>query len=451
VVASKEIQKLEHSSVRLSLSVAKDDVKKEYQALINQYAKSVQIPGFRKGHVPASILETKFGEGLKQDVMGRIMEKAVQEALEDTEERPLPYSTPTVTEEPHFSIDSDFSFSVSYDVFPVYTVGDYKGIEIEIPKVEIDDSDEKRELEALQDRNAIVKDKDDGKPAEKGDVATVTYCELDDTGAELAGSKREDFVFALGMGQNIYDLDADVIGMRKNEEKIVAKTFPADYAYPEIAGQKKTLKVALTQLKARDLPKLDDDFAQDISEKYKNIEDLKADIRKRLNRELENLIENKKENQVIDALIAKTPIDIPESMIAIQLEGRFREFMGRLGTDEATLLKILAGSGKTKQALFDEWRPQSEKEIKTRLIIEKLHTDLKVEADDSDIEKEYAEIAELNSVSLDEVKSHYEKNDLGEHLREHIKEQKLFKLIYDAAKIKTGKKAKFLELTKENQ
>jgi trigger factor len=451
VVASKEIQKLEHSSVRLNLTVSQADVKKEYQALLNQYAKSVQIPGFRKGHVPASVLETKFGEGIKQDAMGRIMEKAVQEAVESIEERPLPYSTPAVTEEPKFSLDSDFSFSVTYDVFPTYTVGDHKGIEIELPKVEIESEDEKRELEALQERNALVKDKEEGKAAEKGDVATVTYVELDDTGAEIPATKRADFVFTVGQSQNLYDLDADVIGLKKNEEKVVAKTFPADYSFTEIAGQKKTLKVALTQLKARELPKLDDDFAQDISEKYKTLDDLKADIKKRLERELANTLEAKKQEQVLDALIAKTPIEVPQSMIDVELDGRFREFMGRLGTDEDTMMRILSGTGKSKEALYEEWKPQSEKAIKARLIVDKLLRDLKLEATDAEVEKEYAEIAELNSVSVDEVKKYYEQNHLGSQLKDHVKEEKLFKQIYDGAKIKSGKKVKFLDLTKENQ
>ncbi len=451
MVTKKEIQKLEKSAVRLSITVSKEESRKAYDAMMKDYAKNVQLPGFRKGHVPIPVLERKFGEGLKQDAMSRIMEQSVEEAMEGLEERPLPYSTPTITEEPSFSLDEDFSFSVEYDAFPSYTVGDYKGIEIELPKVEISADDENRELDELRERNAIVIDKEEGKKAEKGDVATIDYVEIDADGKEVESSKREGFVLTLGSGANLYGLDDDVIGCKKDAEKTVEKTFPADYQYSDLAGSKRKIRFSLKALKARKLPELDDDFAQDISEKYKTMAELRADIRKRLERELEERLRHKKEEQVIEALIERTPIVLPESMIRIELEARFREFTGRIGADEATLMKILAGSGKSKSSLFDEWRPLSEKAIRTRLILEKMVADQKIELAEGELEAEYAKMAEANNVSAEEVKAQYEKMGVVERLKDNIKEDKLFKIILEAGKVKSGKKMKYVDLVKENQ
>lgn len=451
MVTKKDIQKLEHSAVRLTITVAKDEVKKGYDGMIKEYSKSVQIPGFRKGHVPAAVLERKFGEGLKQDAMSRIMESSVQEAIEGIEERPLPYCTPTVSDEPVFSLDEDFVFSVSYDTFPDYSVGDYKGIEVEVPKVEIAAEDEQREIDELRERNAIVIDKDEGAKAEKGDVATVDYVELGEDGAEVASTKREGFVMTLGAGANLYGLDDEIVGCGKGDEKTVEKSYPADYQYSDLAGQKKRIKVRVVQLKGRKLPDLDDDFAQDISEKYKTLADLKADIHKRLERQLDESLRHKKEEQVIDELIKRTVIDLPKSMVDIELQARFRDFSQRVGADEATMVKLLASSGKSPDALFEEWRPMSEKAIKTRLILEKLVQDEKIELADADLDAEYARMAEENGVSADEVKSQYEKMNMTERLADHLKEDRLFDRIYAAGREKTGKKMKYMDLFKGNE
>jgi trigger factor len=451
VVAKQETQKLEKCQIRLTLTVPRDEVKKGYEALLKEYSKSVQIKGFRKGHVPGTVLERKFGEGLKEEAMGRIMEDAVKEALETVEQKPIGTSTPAVTEEPVFSLDADFTFSVTYDTFPEFELGSIEGIECEIPAVEVGAEDEGREMDDLRDRNALVIDKDEGAKAAKGDVATIDYAELDETGAEIAGTAREGFVFTVGSNQTLYDFDEDVIGMVKGDSKTVAKTFPADYRFPDLAGKDKKLRLALTQVKARKLPDLDDDFAQDVSEKYKTLADLKADIRKRLEARLADKLAALKEQQVIEALLARCPMELPESIIEAQLAARYRDFMGRLGADPKTFAKLLEGSGKTAEGLFQEWRPSTEKSIKTRLIIEKLLEREKPEASDEELSAEYAKIAERSGSTPEETREQYEKAGYAERVLDQIRENKLFDAIYAKGKEKKGKKTKFVDLFAENE
>jgi len=291
VTVTKEITRLEQSNVKLTLTIPRDDVCSEYDELISDYTKKIQIPGFRKGKVPRDILLRKLGDALKQDALGRIIEKGVGEVFKDEsiakEELPLPYSTPQVQEEPQLDLEKDLQFSVIYDVMPQFTVEKWEGLEAEIPDVSISDEDINRELEVIRDRNSIVLDKGDEEKAENNDVVTVNYCEIGDNGEVLAGTERQDFVFTLGSGYNQFHFDDEVLGMKKGETKEFEKTFPEDFIDKDLAGSTLKLRVTLTALKLKKLPELDDGLAQDVDEKFKTLEDLKNSIRERLSKNLE--------------------------------------------------------------------------------------------------------------------------------------------------------------------
>jgi len=243
VTVSKETNQLEHSAVRLTLTIPKDDVRSEYDKLITDYSKSVQIPGFRKGKAPRDVLERKYGEALKGEALSHIIEHAITSVFEDEEfpkeSRPLPYSTPQMEAQPNLNFDSDLVFSVTYDVLPQVVLGNWKGIDVEVPDVTLSDDDVKRELIAIQDRNAVVIDKDDSAVAMENDVVTVDYCELDDEGNVISESMRKDFVFTLGSGYNFFKFDDDIIGMKKDQTKDIEKTYPEEFEYPDLAGKTK--------------------------------------------------------------------------------------------------------------------------------------------------------------------------------------------------------------------
>ncbi len=451
MIADKKVERLERCQVRLSLTVPQAEVAKGYQDLLKEYSRTVQIKGFRKGHVPQDVLVRKFGDGLKQEAMSRVMDEALREALEGEEARPIATSQPSLDGNPEFSLDKDFSFSVLYDALPVFEPGPIDGIEIEIPSVEILPEDEDRELEDLRDRNSLVVDKDENAKAEKGDVATINYAELDADGGQVDGSAREGFVFTVGSGQTLYDLDEDVIGMQVGDQKTVEKSYPADYRFQELAGQSRKIRLKLVQLKARKLPALDDDFAQDVSESFKTLADLRADIRKKLETRRDERLAALKERQVVEALLQRNQFDLPESLIRAELAHRYQEFVQRLGGDPATLDKLLAGTGKTLDALLDEWRPGSERALRTRFILEKLLEREKVELSQEELEAEYQRIAAGSGSDAAQVRQQYESLGYAERLRDRLREDKLFSLIYSKAKEKKGKKTKLVDLFAENQ
>lgn len=451
MVVSKEIARIDRSAVRLSLVVSVDDVRAQYDELLASYAKGIQIKGFRKGKVPRDVLERKFGDAIKAETVGRVMEKAVEEVMESVEEKPLPYSTPSVDKEPELSFDKDLEFSVTYDIFPDVKVGEWKGVEIEVPVASISKEDVDRELEQVRERNAVVLDKDDDAPAAAGDVATVDYAELGEDGSVVAGTQRQGFAFTIGSGMTIFHFDDDVVGMKKGETKEFDKSYPEDFSDKELAGKTKKLRIALTALKEKKLPDLDDDLAQDVSEKYATLADLKKDIEDRLQKNLENRLRELKVNAFLEKVLEKTSIDLPESMVRIELESRWRALARRFNTDTEQLLRIVESNGDSYENLLAQWRPDTEKSLRARLVVDTLGKELGVEVSDEDLEKEYVSMADSMNAELEEVKKHYEDERMKEYLKDDIRERKLFDLILAETKQKKGKKVKYLDLVGNNE
>jgi trigger factor len=454
VAVTKEITRLEKSNVKLSLTVPRDEVRAQYQDLLKDYTKNVQMPGFRKGKVPQNVLERKFGESLKTEALGRIIEWAVAEVFKDEnlprEERPLPYSTPQLQDEPRLDFDADLCFSVTYDVLPKVQVGRWKGLEIEAPDAEITDEDLNRELEEIRERNAIVLDRDDGAASGKGDVVTVNYREIGENGEALPNSEREDFVFTLGSGYNIYQFDDEISGMKKGETIEFTKTFPADFADPALAGQTKKIRVTLTALKEKKLPDLDDDLAQDVDEQYTTLDDLKNSIRERLSKNLERRLRDIKINKLLEQIMESTPVILPESMVRAELDGRLRNMARRFNISAEELIKILSHTEDGPGIIEKEWRPNAEKALHSRLIVETLMEEQKLEDSGEEIEKYLETMAAETGTSLDEMKKYYEADDMTEYLREDIKERKLFDMLLAENTVKTGAKAKYLDLVANN-
>jgi trigger factor len=450
---TKQITKLAQSRVQLDVTIKQDEIAKTYQELLQKYSKTIQIPGFRKGKVPVSILETKYGEALKGDVAGDIMEKALGEIFENATEfeRPLPYSQPAMDKAPDFDIQKDLSFTVTYDVFPEVKLGAIDGFKLEIPQITIADSDMKDELDAIRDRNAIVVDLNDGDKAGKDNIATVNYCELDDAGAVIAGSERQDFVFTIGTGYNVFKFDDEVIGMKKGETRDITKTYPADFEDKDLAGSTKKIRVTLTALKARNLPALDDELAQDVNEKYKTLDDLKADIKKNMETAVENKLKEIKSNALLEKIVEANPFELPASMVAAELESRWQMLAQRFRTDVAQLEKIITSSGQTKESMLAEWKAEAEKLLKSRVIVELLIKDRDITVTPEDVEKEYARIGEGAGITVEEVKKHYADARRKEYLIDDIKEQRLYAQLLEKCTLSKGEKKAFADLFKNEQ
>jgi trigger factor len=448
VTVTKEITRLEKSSVKLSVTIAKDDVRSEYDELLSTYTKAAQLPGFRKGKVPREVLVRKFGDALKDEALGKIIEKSVGEIFEDEAfprgDRPLPYSTPRVQDEPKLDLENDLQFSVVYDVLPGVKIEKWEGFEAEIPDVSITEEDLSRELEIIRERNSIVLDKNDGEKAANGDVVTVDYWELDDTNDPIPNGDRKDFSYTIGTGFNAYKFDDEIIGMKKGETKEFTKTYADDDS--DFPGKTKKFRLSLTALKEKKLPDIDDDLAQDVDEKFNTLDDLKNSIQERLNRDLEGRLRNMKVNRLLEKIMENTPVDIPESMIRIELDARWRNLARRYNTDTNGLFKIMGNSNEAAESLIESWKPDAIKALHSRLIVETLMEDLKLDASDEELEKELEKIAERSGTEVENVKKYYEEEQAKEYLKEEVKEQKFFDILLQKNRLKTGNKEKYVDL-----
>jgi trigger factor len=449
VIAHKEIEAQDNSSVKLNVTIEKDALKEEYDKLLKDYSKKAHIKGFRKGKVPASVLEKKFGDSIKQEASANCIEKSLKEIFDEIEEKPLPYSTPELQDELEPDLEQDLSFSVVYDVFPDIQLGEYKGLTVEVPQVSVTKEDEDREIQKLQDRNAMVVDKKDGV-VEKDSIVTIDYAELDENDTIIEETKREGFVFTVGTGYNLYKIDDDVEGMKKDEEKIIEKEYGDDFEYEELRGKKVRLNVKVTAVKEKELPELDDDFAQDISEDYQTIDDLKADIKKRLEETKEARVREKTINALMDRIIENSSIELPQSMVNMELENSWQNFLGRYRMPEEQLLTLLQHENKDKNSILEEWRPSVEKNLRARLLIDKMIEEENIEISDNEVEEEMQKYADESNKSLDEVKEEISKGNSEQYLRYELKQRKLFDSLIEQADTKKGEKMKFLDLIEEN-
>lgn len=453
---TKEISKLENSAVKLTATIAKEDVVSGYNKNISKYAKNVQLPGFRKGHVPVKVLEQKYGDSLKQEVLADLIDESLNQIFAEEESkdiRPLPYTQPRLDGDklPEFSTDKDLTFSVVYDVFPSVEVKNFSKIEVKEPQVEIGEKELNEELKAIQERNAVVIDKKEGEPVEKDNIVTIDYKELDDSGTAIPGSEREGFVFTVGTGENIYKIDDEIVGMKKDETKEISKTYDAKEENKDLAGKTKKISVTVKAIKLRNLPALDDELAQDVSEKYKTLDDLKKDISKGLESAKNRKIAELKSQSLLEQLVEKNPIVLPKSMIQAEMESRWRMMAQQFQTTPEQLEKMISASGQSKENMLTQWTGDAEKMLKSRLIVDALIREKNIAVTPEEVEAEFAKIADESGSTIEEVKEHYKDARAKEYIIDEIKENKLYDELYKQVKVSKGDKVKFADLFKNNR
>jgi len=445
VVKNKELKALENSTIELSVTIEKDSLKKEYDDLLKQYAKSAQMKGFRKGKVPTAILERKFSDSIKSEAGFNLIEKSLEEILKDVEKKPLPYYTPKLKNEENFSVDmdKDLEFTVTYETYPDITLGQYKGIEIEVPEVELTNEDEERELKRYQEQNAIVSEEKDGT-VKKDNVVTINYSEINENGEIVENTKREDFTFTVGTGYNYYKIDDDIIDLKTNEEKVIEKKYADDFEYKDLAGKNIKIKVKVTSIKSKQLPKIDDELAQDINEKYKTLDDLKKDIKERQNGMIETKLKNLKQQRILDKIIEASKLDVPLSMLENELEHSWNNFLYQFGGSEQKVLQLLEMQKKTKNDLLEEWKPAAIKSVKSQLIINKIVNEEKIEVSDEETAEEIKKQSLQSGMSEDDFKKYVEENNMTEYVKHSMRERKGYDMLIENGVIKKGEKINFL-------
>lgn len=417
MIAEKSIKELENSSVALTVTVTADTIEEGYKAALNKYAASIQLKGFRKGKAPLSVMESKFGKDIREESTFKTIEEELKEVLAEVEDKykPLPYSTPELQDEETllpFKSNSDITFTVKYDVMPVFEMPAYTGLTVSVPKVELPEEVVTKELDKLRDQNAMVIDKEGA--AEKGDIVTIDYVELDEENNEVPATARMDFIFTIGSGSNFYEIDEEITGMKIGDEKTITKTYAEDSSVEGYAGKTIKLSVALKALKFRDVPALDDDFAQDVKDEYQTVEDLVNATRKKLEDAITAKIEQVKVGALTEELLKGTTISVPESMIELEVDQTWKRYVEQTGLSEEQIMKFLSFQQKTKEDLTAPWRERAEKTLRVQLIMEQIMLREKFTADAEEVQKVVDE--QLGSVT-DEAQLEYYRNMIEDDLK----------------------------------
>lgn len=416
MVTDKSIKELENSQVALTVTVDAATAQGDYAKKLQKYAKEVVIDGFRKGKVPQSVLERKFGKVIWEESLFETLEAALKEAEKDLapEYQPLPFELPELQDEETVAASEkgkDITFTVKYDVKPSFELPQYKGLDIEVPVVEVTEADINKEIERYRDNNSIVRVKDG--EAEDGDIVTVDYYELDGNGDAVESTRRNGFTFTIGSGYNFYKIDEDLKGMKKGEIKTVEKSYTEEDNVPGYAGKTVKLSVTVKELKRKELPEVDDELAQDIKEEWKTAEDMLNGIKADLQAQADRYKENEEANAIVEKLVSSVDFALPATMVQAQLEQQWKNFLKQSGLGEENINKFMELQNTTKAEIQENWKPQVEKQLRTELILDKIKETENFEID----QEEFAKRAETELQNVPDTEREFYENALKDEMK----------------------------------
>ncbi len=426
-------------SIKIEKTENKNEVKLEFtidsqvfiegiQKVYKKNAKYITVPGFRKGKVPMNIAEKHYGveifyEDAFNEIVPAIYEKEIEENNLDVVGKP---DIDIVQMEK----GKDLIFTAIVATKPEVELGKYKGIEIEKPDYKVEDKDVENELEKMAEKNARMISVDD-RAAKNGDIAVIDFEGTVD-GVAFDGGKAENHELELGSHSFIEGFEDQVVGMKIDEEKDINVTFPEEYFSKELAGKPAVFKVKLHEIKAKELPKMDDEFAKDVSE-FDTIAELKADIKKKLEEENENKTKHEIEDKAIEAVCKDSKLDIPAGMIESELDAMSDDLDKRLAYQGINLEQYLKILNKSKEAFREEMKPEAEKSITTRLVLEAVTKDAKIVITEKEIDDKIEELAKIYGRPEEELK----KNDeFKKYITSNLETEKAVQYIVDNAKIK---------------
>lgn len=422
-------EKKEGNEGVLTITVPADRFETALDQAFKKVVKDVNLPGFRKGKVPRKIFEQRFGvESLYQDAIDIVLPSAYSEAVDQTEIFPV--------DQPSIDIDEiergkDLVFVCEVTVKPEVKLGDYKGLEVEVEEVEVTDEDVQNELEALQESHAELVVKEEGT-VEEGDTAVIDFEGF--LGDEpFEGGKGENHPLEIGSGQFIPGFEEELIGKGAGETEVNV-TFPEDYHAEELAGKEATFKVTIHEIKEKEVPALDDEFAKDVDEEVESLEALKEKQREELLKEREQAAENKKREQLIEKVTENAEIDIPEAMVQTELDQMLREFEQRLQMQGMNLENYFQFSGQTEEQLKEQMSNDAQLRVKTNLVLEAVLEAENIEVEEADIEAELENMASMYNLDKDQIIGMLGGNT--NLLKEDLKIKKAIDFIVDESKAK---------------
>lgn len=395
---SLQVEKLEKNMAKLTIEVSADEFSKAVEEAYQKNRGKISVPGFRKGKVPKKMIEQMYGKAVfYEDAANALIPGAYEKALEECEE--------TIVSSPKINVTQieegkAFIFTAEVALKPEVTLGAYKGVEVDKIEISVTDEEVEADLKQQQENNSRVVTVE--RPVADGDIAVIDYEGFAD-GVAFEGGKGEDYSLTIGSHSFIDNFEEQLIGKNAGEECEVNVTFPEEYHAKELAGKPAVFKVTVKEVKEKQLPELNDEFAGEVSE-FETLDAYKEDIRKKLTEKKEAEAKNEKEDAVITAVIENAQMEIPEAMVETQQRQIVDEFAQRLQMQGLSMEQYFQFTGLSYQHMLEQVKPQAERKIKSRLVLEAVVAAENIVATEEDYEEEIKRMAEGYRMEADKIK-----------------------------------------------
>ena len=396
---SVQVEKLERSMAKLTITV---EAAKFDAAVDSAYQKNkgkIALPGFRKGKAPRAMIEKMYGTGVFfEDAANELIPEAYETAAKESELEIVAQPEIEVTQ---MDKGTDFIFTATVAIKPEVTLGDYKGIEVEKKEAEVSEEEITAEIDKAREANSRLITIED-RATEDGDTVIIDFDGYVD-GKQFEGGYAEDYTLVLGSHSFIDNFEDQLVGKNLGEDVEVNVTFPEEYHVDELKGKPALFKVKIKEIQKKELPELDDDFAQDVSD-FDTLDEYKADVEKKILENKENQIKREQEDQIIEKIIENAQMEIPQQMIAAQTRQMTQEFAQRLQSQGLSLEQYMQFTGLTPQKMMEDLEPQALKRIQSRLVLEAVVAAENIEASDEEIDKELENMASMYQMEIDKLK-----------------------------------------------
>ena len=426
---SVQVEKLEKNMAKLTVEVSAEDFKAAIKKAFNKNKNRFSIPGFRKGKAPQAMIEKMYGEGV-------FYEDAADEAINASYAEAMKESGLDIVSRPEVTIekigkDEPFVYSALVAVKPEVTLGQYKGVEVEKADASVSAEDVEAELKKVQEQNARLLTVED-RGVEDGDQTVIDFEGFVD-GNGFEGGKAEDYPLTIGSHSFIDTFEEQLIGKKIGEECEVNVTFPTEYHAADLAGKPATFKVTVKEIKVKELPELNDEFASEVSE-FDTLDEYKKDVEKKLAEKKEIEANSKNEDAVVAKVVENASMEIPDKMIDAQAENMVQDMARRMQSQGLSLDMYLKYTGMTVEQMKEQARPDAEKRIRTRLVLEAVAQAENIQISDEKVDEEVAKMAEAYKMEVEKLKSYMSESDVKQ-MKEDLAVQQAVDLLVAEAKL----------------
>ena len=420
---SLQVERLEHNMAKLTIEVPAEEVEKALQAAYLKERGKISLPGFRKGRVPRQMIEKMYGpEVFYDEAANRMISEAYAKAYDECELELVSQPKIEITQ---LEKGKEFIFTAEVAVKPEVKLGEYKGLKVDKVSTRVTQKEVDEEIDKERERNARTIDVTDRAVQDKDFEGFVD-------GVAFEGGKASDYPLTIGSGAFIPGFEDQLIGANIDEEKEINVTFPEEYQAKELAGKAAVFKCTVHSIKAKELPELDDEFVSDVSEKSETVDAYKAEVKAKIKERKENEGKQKREDQSVEQAVANAEMDIPEAMISFQSRQMVDDFARRIMQQGMTMEQYFQFTGLSEEKMMEEFKPEAEKRIRTRLTLEAIVAAENIEVSEERLDEELQKMADSYKMEVDKLKEYMGENE-KKQMKEDIAIQEAVTLIANAA------------------